>query len=163
MKKNTSLRKKIINKFMLIDEVFRIHLIQQTMISFALPIIGIIISILSKRWDPFLFLGFCSICIVIIIIYRFLKCIDGDVGIYEGVCTNVYAVKKKNKLKLERDFFELTTEDNYIIRIYGRNVKKIDIGNDICVYAPFTNLVRKTEDFYVLNSYYYYYVRKNKS
>lgn len=162
MKKDKSLGKKIIDKFMLIDEVFRVQLIQQAMMSLILVIIGVIISIISKKWEPFLFLGFCGICIIIIVIFRFLKCIDGDVGIYEGVCTNVY-VKRKNKLKPERSFFEITTEDNYIIRIYGKNVKKINIGNKICVYTPFSNLVRKTEDFYILNSYYYYYVRKNKS
>lgn len=148
-----------------IDPPLRKHFSKMLFELFFFFIIAISCSISFKSILLFISFSIITISLIGILLFRIIKCIEGDVCKLNGICLEIFKPAQKflKKKLFARDYIIIQTSDNKYVKIYNISPYKIRLNNELFIYFPKTNIRRINEDSYEISSPYYIYINKFNS
>lgn len=121
---------------------------------------GLIMGIMLKSAVFCLAVVIMAAFIIGIVWYQVLRCLEGDVFKFEGICIETYKDDEDRKA-YNRKYILLQTKDNVFIKIYNDKASKIVSVDNVVTFYALPNSIRQTnEDSFQTDSYYYLYVKK---
>lgn len=149
----------MLNKINQIDAVLLKSFKQTLMYAIAFIILGFIVTSVTGNVSILCLIVGVSIFIILVIIYRICRCIDGKVNTYVGECVFVYKPKMKEKINIfSRPYIILKNKEGQNIKFYNDKSLKVVEGNTVTLFVPVDTILQESENIFVINSFYYSYV-----
>lgn len=149
----------MLNKINQIDAVLLNSFKQTLMYAIAFIILGFIVTSVTGNVSILCLVVGVSIFIILGIIYRICRCIDGKVNKYVGECVFVYKPKMKEKINIfSRPYIILKNKEGQNIKFYNDKSLKVVKGNTVTLFVPVDTILQESENTFVINSFYYSYV-----
>lgn len=144
-------------KFSEIDEPLKQHYIRLFITLLFSFFVELIVSIVAKSFDVFLFCSVFILIYTIILLIQVYRILSGNVYSYTGECADIHFKSKKNILDTDRVVIKQT--DGTLIKIvpHSRKEMNFSMGDTIrvyCVTAP-KYLPRINDNTFSVPSYYF--------
>lgn len=168
-KKIKTLWETFTQKYNEIDPPLRAYFSKMYLIFICSTVISFCIFASFKMWNILLLAILFLLLLLGVNFYHTLKCLQGNVLLLKGKCTEIF-IPKKVSLRpssfniqsqfFKRDYAMILTEDNKYVKIY--NIKRLNLKPDnfICVYFPKEQLFQINDDTFSIENYYHVYIER---
>lgn len=121
---------------------------------------GVIMGMMLKSLALSLTTMIAALFICGIVWYQVLRCLEGDIYKFEGICVETYKDDEDRKF-YSRKYILLQTKEGLYIKIYNDRAAKIVKENNIVAFYALPDTFRQVnEDSFQIDNYYYLYVKK---
>lgn len=147
---------KFANVFSMIDPALQDTFIHEYLLAAGILILGVVLAIALRKISLIGTPLLISFFLAVITTFRVIRCIEGEILIYEGTCVEV------SKMKDRRKYITLEINNDIFLLIYTSRYKKIKKGNIVRAFCIPSSITQKANDLYVTSiPYCIQLVKKN--
>ena len=126
---------------------------KKTIVTFE--ILGIIVAIVSHNIYAAAIVSLFAIALLLTVVYRVCRCLDGKINKYIGKCVYIYTPAVIKKVSgFERPYIILQNDQGQNIKFYYNKSLSAELGK----IAPYSSVFQESENVFVICSYFYSYI-----
>ena len=122
-------------------------------------ILGIIVAIVSHNIYAAAIVSLFFIALLLTVVYRVCRCLDGKINKYIGKCVYIYTPAVAKKISgFERPYIILQNDQGQNIKFFYNKSLSAELGNTVTIFAPYSSVFQESENVFVICSYLYSYI-----